>query len=264
MPSFQIESGEGLPIRGDVESPRSPRALVVIVHGFKGFKDWGFFPWLAEHLCNHGFAAARFNMSRSGIGDEPEEFGRLDLFADDTYSGQVADLVAVTRHLQKPNVPTFLLGHSRGGGVALLAASQLKLKGVVTWSAIATADRWDEETKRKWRADGSFDVVNARTKQVMKMSPRILDDYEANASKLNILEAARSLTVPLLVVHGRRDESVPVEEATRIASQNRDASLLIIDNAGHTMNAIHPLVHVPRELVYAAEVSAHFVDVYAR
>jgi pimeloyl-ACP methyl ester carboxylesterase len=98
----------------------------------------------------------------------------------------------------------------------------------------------------------------------MKMSPRILDDYEANASKLNILEAARSLEVPLLVVHGRRDESVPVEEAKIIASRNRDASLLIIDNAGHTMNAIHPLVHVPRELVYAAEVSAHFVDVYAR
>ncbi len=264
MPSFDIRSGEGLPIRGDVESPRSPRALVVIVHGFKGFKDWGFFPWLAEHLCNHGFAAARFNMSRSGIGEEPDEFGRLDLFSDDTYSTQIADLVAVTRHLQKPGLPTFLLGHSRGGGVALLAASQLRLKGVITWSAISTADRWDDDTKRKWRADGALDIVNARTGQLMRMSPRMLDDYDANAEKLNILEAARSLPVPLLVIHGGRDESVPVEEARVIASRPREGALLVIDRAGHTMNAIHPLVHVPRELVYAAEVSAHFIDVYAR
>ena len=45
---FTIESSEGLPIRGDLESTGGARALVVIVHGFKGFKDWGFFPWVAE------------------------------------------------------------------------------------------------------------------------------------------------------------------------------------------------------------------------
>ena len=47
---FTIDSREGLPIRGDLDAPDEARALVVIVHGFKGFKDWGFFPWLADHL----------------------------------------------------------------------------------------------------------------------------------------------------------------------------------------------------------------------
>src|SRR5512138_1451663 len=116
---FEIRSEEGLPIRGDIDAPRHPRALVVIVHGWKGFKDWGFFPWLAEYLCNSGFAICRFNMSRSGIGENPETFDRLDLFAGDTYSIQLADLAAATHHAQSkfPGLPTFLLGHSRGAGI---------------------------------------------------------------------------------------------------------------------------------------------------
>jgi pimeloyl-ACP methyl ester carboxylesterase len=266
MPSFEILSSEGLPIRGDVDSPENPRALVVIVHGFKGFKDWGFFPWLSEHFCNNGVAACRFNMSRSGIGDDPESFDRLDLFADDTYSVQVADATAVTRHMQARfgDIPTFLLGHSRGGGVALVASSQLTLSGVVTWSAIAHGDRWDGETKRKWREAGSLDVVNARTKQNMPMSTRILDDYEANAAQLDILAATERLAVPLLVVHGGRDDSVRVDEALQIASRANDVSLMLIDRAGHTMNAIHPLIHVPVELAYAAQVSVRFIEAYSR
>jgi len=67
---FIIDSREGLPIRGDFEIPEGARALVVIAHGFKGFKDWGFFPWLADYLCRERAAVCRFNMSRSGIGEK--------------------------------------------------------------------------------------------------------------------------------------------------------------------------------------------------
>ena len=263
---FEIESHEGLVIRGEIESAARPRALVVVVHGFKGFKDWGFFPWLGERLCNGGFAAVRFNMSRSGIGEHADEFDRLDLFADDTYSAQVADLVTVVRHAQAHlgRLPLFLIGHSRGGGVALLAARELELlHGVVTWSAISHVDRWDAPTIEKWRADGFMDVVNARTRQVMRMSPRILDDYEANRERLDIGASAAKLRVPLLVVHGGEDESVPVEEAYEIAGRAKDSSTLIIGGASHTYNSIHPLVHVPSALEYAAVVSEHFLAAYS-
>jgi alpha-beta hydrolase superfamily lysophospholipase len=262
---FELTSDEGLPIRGDFDLPRDPRALVVVVHGFKGFKDWGFFPWLAEHLCNHRFAVCRFNMSRSGIGENADSFDRLDLFADDTYSTQLADLRTVVAHAQQkfPRLPTFLVGHSRGGGIALLGAGEVpRLAGVVTWSAIARADRWDEATKRRWRKDGSLDIVNARTQQVMKMSPAILDDYDANRDRLDILAATSRLDVPLLVLHGGRDESVAVEESQLIAARARDASRVVLANASHTYNAIHPLVHVPLQLTMAAELTAHFIAAY--
>ena len=266
MTAFTISSAEGLPIRGDVHVAQRPHALVIVVHGFKGFKDWGFFPWLTDRLCHHGMHVVRFNMSRSGIGENPETFERLDLFAGDTYSTQILDLLTVVHHAQEqfPGLPIFLLGHSRGGGVALLAAEDVpNLEGVITWSAIARADRWDEPTKKKWRADGFMDVENARTKQMMRMSPSILDDYDANRERLSILDAAERLRVPLFVLHGARDESVPVAEAREIASRANDVSLLVLENASHTYNAIHPLVHVPKELSMAAVLSAHFVAAYA-
>lgn len=260
---FTIDSDEGLPIRGNLDAPPDARALVVVVHGFKGFKDWGFFPWLASYLTKHRIAVCRFNMSRSGIGDDPETFSRLDLFAGDTYSIQLADLRKVVRYAQQHarGLPTFLLGHSRGGGIALLGAEEVpRLRGVAVWSPIARADRWDDATKRQWRKDGHYDVINARTKQVMRMSPAILDDYEAHREQLDILAAAQRLALPLLVVHGGRDESVPPDEGRLIAAHAREANLAVIGRASHTYNAIHPLVHVPFELVLAAELTAHFVN----
>ena len=262
MPDFTIESNEGLPITGNIDVPERPRALVIVVHGFKGFKDWGFFPWLAQRLTQHHLAVCRFNMSRSGIGDDPETFGRLDLFEDDTYSTQLDDLRRAVAHAQAelPKLPTFLLGHSRGGGVAILGAHDVpRLEGVVVWSPISRVDRWDDATKRQWRADGVREEVNQRTKQVMRMSTRILDDYEANAQRLDVVAAATRLQVPLLVIRGARDESVPVEEGRLLAERAPNASLAIIERAGHTFNAIHPLIHVPFELSMAAELSAHFV-----
>lgn len=267
MSDFLIRSDEGLPLRGNFELPAGKiRALVVVVHGFKGFKDWGFFPWLAERLSGHRLAVCRFNMSRCGIGENPDTFERLDLFADDTYSTQLADLRSVVAYAQQqiPDVPTFLVGHSRGGGVALLGAADVpNLAGVVTWSAIARVDRWDDVTIRAWRAAGHLDVENARTKQIMRMSPRILDDYEANRDRLDVLAAASRLAAPLLVVHGEKDESVPVAEGREIAARAQDGSLLVVKNASHTYNAIHPLIHVPFALSLAAETTAHFVSAYA-
>src|ERR687894_562892 len=59
------------PILLDVRaSGRSvPRPAVVIVHGFKGFKDWGMFPHLADRLGLAGFTAISLNMSGSGVDD---------------------------------------------------------------------------------------------------------------------------------------------------------------------------------------------------
>jgi pimeloyl-ACP methyl ester carboxylesterase len=204
-------------------------------------------------------------MSRSGMGENPDTFERLDLFADDTYSVQVDDLLDVVLWCQaRVDLPTFLVGHSRGGGVALLAAERVDhLCGVATWNAISRVDRWNDDIKAQWRRDGFQDVINARTKQVMRMSTRMLDDYDANRERLDILGAVVKLDVPLLVVSGGKDESVPSGESREIAAYARDAALVTIETATHTFNAIHPLVNVPPELSIAAAVTARFVNVCA-
>lgn len=258
---FTIDSAENLPIRGDFHVPEDPRALVILVHGFKGFKDWGFFPWLAERLMTHRLAICRFNMSRCGVGEEPESFDRLDLFEHDTYSIELEDLRRVVAHAQQqfPGLPTILLGHSRGGGIVLLGAQDVPdLAGVIAWSPIARCDNWEDATLRDWNERGVTEVVNQRTKQVMRISRDVLDDFEKNRERLDIVRAAQQLSVPLLVIHGTRDDSVPVESGRLLAASASDASFLEIAKASHTFNAIHPLIHVPFELIVAAETSAHF------
>ena len=206
-----------------VDAPPKARAVVVIVHGLNGFKDWGFFPWLSEYLCESGVVGVRFTMR------------------GETYTAQIQDLLDVVTQIQSRfrGLPLFLLGHSRGGGIALLAAREVKnLVGVITWSAISRADHW-----------GDIDVTGTA----------VLADFEANRERLDILDSAARLRVPLLAIHGANDTSVPPDESRAIVTRVRDASLMIIGGASHTFNAIHPLVHVPRSLEFAALVTTHFV-----
>ncbi len=258
---FTLTSEEGLPIRGNLDVPADALALVVLVHGFKGFKDWGFFPWVAEYLTEHRFAVCRFNMSRSGIGENPETFDRLDLFAEDTFSTQLADLHTVVEYAQEQHrLSTFLLGHSRGGGVALLGAREISgLCGVITWNAIARVDRWDDAAKQKWREDKKLDVENARTKQVMAISTRALDDLPRH----DILGASAKLEVPLLAIAGGDDETIPYAESKELTSAASEAVFVKIRTASHTLNAVHPFVTVPRQLELATAITCRFIAAYA-
>ncbi len=210
-----------------IDAPHKARAAVVLVHGFQASADWSFFPWLAEELSDDDIVAVRFTL------------------ADERYSAQVDQLADVAVVVQRKfrGLPLFLAGHSRGAAVALLAAREVEeLAGIVTWSAIARADRW-----------GEVDVTGTA----------VLAEFEANRARLDVLDSAARLEAPLLASHGGRDASVPVSDSAEIVARAGDSSLAVIQNASHTFNAIHPLVHVSRELQMAAALTAHFIAAYA-
>lgn len=226
----------------------SSRPAVVIVHGFKGFKDWGMFPPFAERLARAGLSAVSFNMSGSGV-DALGEPALPDRFARNTYSAELRDLATVIDSLASgalgvmPPSSIALVGHSRGGGIAILhAASDARIRALVTWAAVSSADRWDPATKGAWRARGTMDVVNARTGQTIALTTDVLDDIERNTGVLDILGAASRIEVPWLIVHGEGDESVPVAEASvlRAASEADTTRLLVLEGTGHTFGAAHP------------------------
>ncbi len=82
---FKIFNSANEPIRGDVSVPNENKRfpVVIVAHGFKGFKDWGFFPYLAKGLCRKGFIVVKFNFSGSGIGEDLEVVADEDLEATD-------------------------------------------------------------------------------------------------------------------------------------------------------------------------------------
>ena len=249
---FRLQSAEGLPLRGDLHAPVAPAGPpVLIVHGFKGFKDWGFMPVLAARLAEAGFPACRFNLSGSGVGDDDERFGEPANFERNTYSKEQADIATLLDALAAGALPGLqgsserlgLLGHSRGGGGAILAAARdARVRGLVTWAAISTVQRYDDAARADWRRRGYHRVTNGRTGDVFDIGTAALDDVEQNAAALDILAAARRLEIPTLVVHGTADDSVPFAEGEAIAAAlGERGRLLPMPGAGHTFGAAHPM-----------------------
>jgi pimeloyl-ACP methyl ester carboxylesterase len=223
-----------------------------VCHGFKGFKDWGFFPYVGERLAAAGFAAVGFNFAGSGIGPDLENCTELDRFAADTISQQTNDLGCVLDALAAGTLHpggrldagrVALLGHSRGGAVAILRArTDRRVRTVVTWAGVSTLVRWSAEERCAWRERGFAEVQNARTGQVLRMNWSYVEDLERNADRLDVQAAAGGLEIPLLVVHGEDDESVPVREARVLSSAAPPgaAELVLLPHAGHTFGAVHP------------------------
>ena len=134
-----------------------------------------------------------------------------------------------------------LLGHSRGGGQAVLgAAAEGGVTALVTWAAVSHFDRWSDERKAQWRQDGEVLVLNQRTGQQMPLGVGLLEDYEANRDRLDIARAAGEIRAPWLIVHGRADETVPSTEADELARASTGARIELIDGAGHTFECRHP------------------------
>lgn len=246
---FTREPRPGDVIRGEVRLPDGPppRVAVVVVHGFKGFKDWGFFPWTASALAGAGYAVVTFNFSRNGIGSDPERFTDLDRFGANTLSLEQAELRGILAETLEgdllPRRPraAVLLGHSRGGGHAVLAAAaEPRVRALVTWAAVSHFDRWTEETKTQWRADGTLWVLNQRTGQQMPMGVGFLDDFEAHREELDVGAAAARITAPWLLVHGTDDLTVWPGEAETLARAGASARLHQVAGAGHTFGAAHP------------------------
>jgi uncharacterized protein len=225
-----------------------PRPAVLVLHGFKGFKDWGMFPPLSQRLAQAGFTVVSPNLSGSGV-DDAGDFSLPERFGHNTFSAELQDVRRVadalmTGRLGVP-IPSSLglVGHSRGGGIAVLyAARDPRVRTLVTWAAISSVERWPAPQRTSWRAAGRTDIQNARTGQVLPLYTDVLDDIEGNASGLDIEAAAERLAVPWLIIHGTQDESVPFAEAERLkaASPRPDTRLLPIKGAGHTFGAVHP------------------------
>jgi uncharacterized protein len=223
------------------------RPAVVVVHGFKGFKDWGMWPSFAERLARAGVSVATLNLSGSGVDDSgefvfPERFGHNTFTAERHDIGRVIDALAAGELGVVPPGAIGLLGHSRGGGMAVLhAAGDPRIRALVTWAAISTVERWQAPQRAAWRAAGVQEVKNVRTGQVLPQYLDVLDDIERNAAALDIEQAAADLAIPWLIVHGTDDEAVPLAEGQRLAAAARPGTVTLwVEGAGHTFGAAHP------------------------
>ncbi|QIL38666.1 alpha/beta hydrolase [Pedobacter sp. HDW13] len=246
--NFSLSGSDGKLIIGDItfdeKNPNTP--IILFVHGFKGFKDWGAHNLVARYFASNGYRYIKFNLSHSGVPvDHPQDVTDLETFASNTVSKELFDLNAVLDFIEKAygtETKVNLIGHSRGGGLSIIeAANDLRIDKLITWSAIADFNSlWKKEQEAEWKKNGKIFVTNARTKEQMPLNVTLLQDLQENAITLNIVEAAKRINIPWLIVQGDDDVNVPFEMAQQLADANPASRLVKIEGANHVYGASQP------------------------
>ena len=256
--SFKTENSIHEDITGDVRFTDvfvKTMPVVIAVHGFKGFKDWGFFPYLCESIASWGAIVVSFNFSLNGMGDSDDLVIYPEKFSRNTVHQELEDLELVFHGIETGslfsnklifdnwNGEIYLIGHSMGGGVSLLAAAKNKIvKKLVLLASISKFDRYTPHQKELWRQKSFAEVTNSRTGQVLKMDIDYLNDVEQHHEAYNLEKAISGLRIPVLIVHGTVDLTVLLREAETLANATTTEFLSVeyIPQTGHTFGSVHP------------------------
>ncbi|NOG56010.1 MAG: alpha/beta hydrolase [Planctomycetes bacterium] len=272
---WEITGAEKQAIIGNTHcSEGEPSAVVLFVHGFLGYKDYGMFPYLAHHTASHGYASLRFNLSHSGMTNRIETFERPDLFEKDTWSKQVFDVMSVMSAAEAGRIPgcpaglpCILYGHSRGGVTVLLTSGRLCAAATGTTDQVGTVDplfaklappaavvtaaapsftyRLSPGQKEQLAHDGFVEVVSNRTGQTLRIDRGWLDEQIEHPQAHDLSAHVKAITCPLTIVHGERDPTVPASCAHDLLGSaggvDGRTRQIIVPGADHVFNTPNPM-----------------------
>ena len=245
---FQFTGSEGQQLAAALDTPDGEvRAYALFAHCFTCGKDGLAAKRIAVALSAKGIAVLRFDFT--GLGSSEGDF------ANSTFSSNVADLVRAADHLRKAyNAPTLLIGHSLGGAAVLAAAHEIPdAKAVVTIAAPsdpAHVTGHFADSIEKIRKDGQAEVSLAGRPFTIKRE--FLDDVAEH----NLMGHINKLQKALLVMHAPTDDTVGIDNATRIfVAAKHPKSFISLAGADHLLSS-------RQDAVYVADVIAAWVARY--
>jgi dienelactone hydrolase len=267
-----------MPISLDIffEMENTPKPVVIYVHGFNGFKDWGNFDLIAVKFMQAGYTFIKFNFSHNGTTPEqPEDFANLEAFGNNNYSTELEDLQRVISWVCDAGNPyrqvfdtnhICLMGHSMGGGISILkAAEDKRVSKLIAWAGINECKtpwgNWPPDKIKEWKQTGVQYYANSRTKQQMPMYYQLYEDYIKNKERLDIKKAIKNLNIPILICHGTQDTAVPIEKAYELNHWQPGAQLFIVDS-DHVFGRKHPWTepNLPPEMEAVVNASLKFLE----
>jgi len=193
-------------------------------------------------------AFLKFNFSlNGGTIQHPIDFPDLEAFSRNTYSQELIDVKRVINFISNTsNWPIDtnkinIIGHSRGGGIAILFSKYPSVNKICTWAAVASfEERFPKgEELLKWEKDGVRYIENARTKQLMPHSYDFYQDFLRNKQDLSIEKAIKNFIGKSLFIHGTLDQAVSVDNAYRLFRWAQDSEVFTL-RSNHTFGSKHP------------------------
>ncbi|MBN4082950.1 alpha/beta fold hydrolase [bacterium AH-315-A23] len=234
------------------EKTNSKKPIVLFCHGYNGFKDWGAWNIAAEEFSRAHLFFIKFNFSHNGgTAKEPIDFPDLGAFGNNTYIKELNDLEDIIEWITTN--PDFknevdienitLIGHSRGGGIVTIKASENnKISKVITWAGVSDFGvRFPNgEQLEAWKKQGTAYILNSRTHQKMPHLYEFYQNFKENEGRLTIKNAVSDLKIPYLIIQGENDEVVLPKEAINLHSWNPKSELVIIDYMNHSLGCTQP------------------------
>ena len=247
---FVIESSGSRPIVGDLTyiNSNQEKDLIIFCHGYKGFKDWGCWNLMANKFVSSGFHFLKFNFSHNGgTITNPIDFPDLKAFSENNYSIEVNDVSRVIDFIKSDEFSlnykqTHIIGHSRGGGIACLAASKFKeIKNLITLASVSNfGERFPNHNEiEKWKKNGVRYVENMRTKQMLPHLYQFYQNYLENQKELNIETAIKKFEGRFLICHGTMDMAVNFKNSLNLLKWAKNGRLFDL-RTNHTFGTKHP------------------------
>jgi uncharacterized OsmC-like protein/pimeloyl-ACP methyl ester carboxylesterase len=245
---FQFTGSEGQQLAAALDLPEhEPKAYALFAHCFTCGKDVLAAKRIAVTLAAKGIAVLRFDFT--GLGSSEGDF------ANSTFSSNVADLVRAADHLRETRkAPAILIGHSLGGAAILAAAGQIPdAKAVVTIAAPSDpahvtglfADRIEDIRKH-----GESEVSLAG--RPFRIKREFLDDIAEHGLMAHVAQLHKAL----LVMHAPTDDTVGIDNATRIfVTAKHPKSFVSLAGADH-------LLTNKNDAAYVADVIAAWASRY--
>jgi alpha/beta superfamily hydrolase len=225
----------------------SGKRLVIVCHGHTGNKDRPVPKSICQVLQKTGWNAFRFDFSGNG-----KSQGR---FEDSTFSKEAQDLRSVIDHFHKKGCgPIGIIGHSMGAAVCVLEAARDRRIGlVVSISSPAHLSESFSELlahSRTRKRKGEIQLYREGTNEWLTISKAFLDDLKRNKP----LESVKRIRVPILFVHGTKDESVPIMHSEELfINANVPKELALIHGADHCFTGKKHLKALLKEIREWAE-----------
>ena len=251
---------------------RIKKPVVIFCHGYKGFKDWGAWNIAATEFASNKLFFLKFNFSHNGgTPENPINFPDLEAFGQNNFTTELNDLEDVINwitnnseykdEIDSTNIT--LIGHSRGGGIVTLKASENnKISKVISWAGVSDfGARFpkDEKILQYWEKEGVSYIENSRTKQQMPHYFQFYTNFKENEARLTIKNAVQKLTIPHLIIQGEKDDVVSPIEAEKLHSWNSESKLVLVKEMNHPLGCTQPW-NDSKMPVHLAQVVKHSVD----